>query len=227
MLGRLHQELGYHNGSLICGWLSKSVFSSGSRTTVERDWSQFSGHITRLRSVCLLPNPQVGKTISGSLGIWCCVPQLSQRHFFFFVLRWMPNCYCWGGGLRTSYLAILLMSLPEIISSYDSSWFKKREPHLIVTVQERPYTEKGLIDVFWKEEYMKIYKLERSIPVKQETSSTASHVIFCFNFNFSVIYPSDLWKLVSLSRNLVCTIEKIIRCLELTTQVIFRMDILF
>lgn len=34
-----------------------------------------------LKSVCLLSDTPVGKTLSGSLGIWCWKPQLWQRHF--------------------------------------------------------------------------------------------------------------------------------------------------
>lgn len=34
-----------------------------------------------LRSVCLLPDVQRGPIALGSLGVWCWIPQLPQRHF--------------------------------------------------------------------------------------------------------------------------------------------------
>lgn len=34
-----------------------------------------------LRCICLLPDAHVGKTPPRSLGIWCWIPQLPQRHF--------------------------------------------------------------------------------------------------------------------------------------------------
>ena len=63
--------------------LSKTVFLGGSQTVPKRETVHRPLQSPQLepKSVCLLPNAQVSETTPGSLGTWCWIPQLPQRHF--------------------------------------------------------------------------------------------------------------------------------------------------
>lgn len=49
-----------------------------------RGWNRFSLlQVSQLvlKSLCLLPSSLVGQLFCVSLGVWCCIPQLTRRHF--------------------------------------------------------------------------------------------------------------------------------------------------
>ena len=75
-------SLDFKKGSLICGCLPKSVLSRFSPTMAKSGWGW--GWFTCscwFHSLYQVLYAQVGKTLPGSLGIWCQMPQLPQRHF--------------------------------------------------------------------------------------------------------------------------------------------------
>lgn len=78
-------NLDFHKGSLLCRWLSMSVFSRGPRPWLTR--TEAGSHIT---SGSTARNAWVGKTLSKSLGVWWWIPQA-------LVCGWMLNICCWRG----------------------------------------------------------------------------------------------------------------------------------
>ena len=72
-------NLDFCKSSLICGWLSKMVFTGGSRAATERGWSQFMAHsrsIARTK-VYLHVSPHTWvRLLSGP--IWCWISQLHE-----------------------------------------------------------------------------------------------------------------------------------------------------
>lgn len=92
-------NLNFHKGFLICGWISKIVFSSGSQTMAHRDYGQFTatvGSKLEPRSVCLLFNSLVSETPPRSLGVWCSIPQLPHKGIF------VHGCQIVVGGKDTN-----------------------------------------------------------------------------------------------------------------------------
>ena len=104
-----------------------SVFSRGSRTTVERD--QYHAVSTfGPRSVCLIPDAQLGKTSSWVR--WCMCMVLDLTALTKVLLSLMDTKLLLRvGQTRDILLAMLLMSLyvPVILHSRAFS-FRKREP---------------------------------------------------------------------------------------------------
>lgn len=169
-----------------------------------------------------LQGPQTGQglyacdPILGSarlcLGPWVYGARSHSSHEGTFVLGWMLNwCH-------------VLTSLPVMALSCGSSWFQKRAP--VDQCRNLLYdTEKRLLDSLLKKDtsqFTFMYKIERSIPVKQETSSTGSHVTWVMILRTQRFILSDLRKFLSLRLSLHHW--KTNRWLELTTQVNFRVN---
>lgn len=114
--GNFSANMDFHKGSLVCEWLSKSVFSRDSQILTEKSWKWFMGHCkvhSWTRFICLLPDTGVGKTPPGSLDIWCGNPQPPQRH----LCPWMDADFFVAGvggktEMRDIYGTIILISVP-------------------------------------------------------------------------------------------------------------------
>ena len=92
------RNLDIHKGSLVLGWLFKTVFPGAPRPrlrgTGAGSWA--TEGTTAQTEVCLylLSDAWVGETSPKSLGIWCWIPQIPQRHFSL----WMMLNYCCREG---------------------------------------------------------------------------------------------------------------------------------
>ena len=77
-------RLDFYKVSLAHGCLLQSVLSRFYLTVAERGWGRFTGSCwlhSLYQGLSAYYQMQVGKTSPGSLGIWCWIPQLPQRHF--------------------------------------------------------------------------------------------------------------------------------------------------
>ena len=86
--------------------------------------------------------------------------KLLQMHFCF---GQMPNCCC--GGMvrrRTSYSAMMRTSPPVTARSLCSSWSRKREVHLILTMKETRKSEKWLYEYFFERKDTQRHKAKRT-----------------------------------------------------------------
>lgn len=102
---------GLPQSSVICGWLSKWVFSRGSWTVAEgvRVCSQATSRSHAKTEVSMPITQLMGEIPSGSFGIWCWI---CRFHFGLWVDAKLL-CGGWGGGSssRGSYSGVLLMSV--------------------------------------------------------------------------------------------------------------------
>lgn len=108
-------NLAFKKGSINPGCLSKIMLSKGSGTMAERGWSQFPQ--VGSKSLCLIPNTQVGQTPPGSP--WCMLlnttaPQTHScpwidANFFFF-----QGMIAHEWGMVYSVTMLTLLDLPDV-----------------------------------------------------------------------------------------------------------------
>ena len=77
-------NLDFWKFSLICEYLPRSALSRFSTTQAREVGAGLLAALVPqplLRSIGLFPDAKVNETPPASLGMWCWIPQLSQRHF--------------------------------------------------------------------------------------------------------------------------------------------------
>lgn len=109
------RNLDFHKDSLICGWLSKTVFLETYRLQPRRVRARnrpLQGPQPAPKSLCRLPNTQWTKLLPGPL---IYDTRSHSSHKGTFVHEWMPNYYCWGGvrGMGTQMRNLLLSHVAE------------------------------------------------------------------------------------------------------------------